>query len=183
MAMAAWLMWGAKLKWFNSLLAGFFFVGGIISVGIGVVIFPFSLIGLIILIGILGFTPLFTSIILFRNAFRAYQTAKPFLEKGVLVRSFALTAIFSAVIPAAVNMEINKLINGINNGDAAEIRKNAQILKYVMPIVNLDKMTLRYHRAAPDQIETEEMKAIAEAYKQLRNEDIRTKSHVLMDYK
>lgn len=180
MAMSAWLIWGAKLKWLNALLAGLFLVGGIISLAIGIVLLPISLIGLIVLIGALGFTPLFTAIVFLRNAFRAYQISKPFLDSGVLVRSFALTAIFSAVTPAVINVEINKLLKEIEIGDAQTIRKNAQILKYILPLVDLDKIISRYRRAAPDQIETEEMKAIAEAYKQLKGEDIKTKSRVLM---
>jgi hypothetical protein len=103
MAMAAWLIWGAKLKWLNAFLAGLFAVGSVISLIIGVLIAPISLIGLIVLIGILGFTPLFTSIVYLRNATRAFQTAKPFLEKKVLVYSFALAALVSAVVPYVLN--------------------------------------------------------------------------------
>lgn len=137
MAMLAWLMWGAKLKWVNALLAGLFLVSGLISLTIGIILFPFSLFCSLFLIGILGFTPLFTSIIFFRNASRAYQAAKPFFDSGVLVRSFALAAIFSAVVPAVINMEINKLINEMKIGDAQTIQKNTQILKYISPIVDL----------------------------------------------
>ena len=136
MAMSAWLIWGAKLKWFNAFSAGLFLVVGIISVGIGVVIFPYSLLGLIILIGALGFTPLFTSLVFIRNTFRAYQVAKPFLDGGVLIRSFALAAIFSAVVPVVINLEIVRFINEMENGDAQTIEKNTRILKYVSPIVN-----------------------------------------------
>ncbi len=71
MAMAAWLIWGEKLKWLNGFLAGLFFLGGVISLGVGIVLFPFSFVGLIILIGALGFTPLLTAVIYLRNAFRA----------------------------------------------------------------------------------------------------------------
>ncbi len=136
MAMSAWLIWGAKLKWFNAFSAGLFLVVGIISGCIGVIIFPYSLMGLIILIGALGFTPLFTSLVFIRNTFRAYQSAKPFLDGGVLVRSFALAAIFSAVVPAVINLEIVKLINEMKNGDAQTIEKNTRILKYISPIVD-----------------------------------------------
>lgn len=110
MAMAAWLIWGAKLKWLNAFLAGLFVVGGFISLGIGIIIFPISLIGLFFyFIGALGFTPLFTAVVFLRNSIRSYQSAKPFLEKRVLVYSFLLSAIFSAVVPSVINVEINKL--------------------------------------------------------------------------
>lgn len=181
MAMAAWLIWGAKLKWFNAFLAGLFLVSGIISLGIGLVLFPFSMLGLLILIGALGFTPLFSSVVFLRNAFRAFQMAKPFLEKGVLIRSFALAAIFSAVVPSVINLEIKRVLDEMEKGDAQTIRANSRILKYAVPIINLDKLALRYHRSAPDQGETEEMRTIADVYKELTGEDIETKGRILID--
>lgn len=108
MAMSAWLIWGEKLKWLNAFLAGLFIVGSFISFGIGIIIFPISLIGLIVLIGALGFTPLFSAIVFLRNSIRAYRAAKPFLEKKILVYSFLLSALFTAVIPSVINVEVNK---------------------------------------------------------------------------
>ena len=109
MAMWAWLIWGEKLKWLNAFLAGLFIVGSFISFGIGIIIFPISLIGLFFyFIGALGFTPLFSAIVFLRNSIRAYRAAKPFLEKKILVYSFLLSALFSAVIPSVINVEVNK---------------------------------------------------------------------------
>ncbi len=140
MAMSARLIWGEKLKWLNAFLAGLFAVGAVISLGIGVVLLPLSLLGLIIVIGILGFTPLFTAIIYFRSAFRAYQSAKPFLEKRVLRNAFALSLIFSFVVPYVVNIEIKKSVDAMLDGDAQTIRSNARTLKYVAPITNFDAL-------------------------------------------
>ena len=170
MAMLAWLMWGAELKWFSAFLAGLFLVSGIISLGIGIVLFPFSLIGLIFLIGILGFTPLFTAIVFLRNAFRAFQTAKPFLEKGVLIRAFVLAAIFSAVVPAIINIEIKRILDEMVNGDAQTIHDNARILKYMAPITNFDALTFNYSRKYDAQC-TEQTNAIGEEYKNLTGKD------------
>lgn len=136
MAMSARLIWGEKLKWLNAFLAGLFFVGAAISLGIGVVLLPLSLLGLVMLIGILGFTPLLTSLVYFRAANRAYQSAKPFLEKRVLRSTFVLSAIFSVVVPYVVNVEIKKTMDEMINGDAATVRADAQRLKYVAPLIN-----------------------------------------------
>lgn len=181
MAMAAWLIWGAKLKWLNAFLAGLFAVGGLISLGIGIVIFPVSLLGLIILIGVLGFAPLFSAMVYLRNALRAYQSAKPFLENGVLINSFILSAILSVVIPSVANVQIKKTIDEMNKGGAQTIRTNAQSLKYLVPIVNLDSLALRYHRVQPKERDTEEMKAIAEVFRELTGEDIENNFRGLFD--
>jgi hypothetical protein len=54
LAMMAWLIWGEKLKGLSGILSGLFAVGGVISLGIGIILFPFSLIGLVLIIGALG---------------------------------------------------------------------------------------------------------------------------------
>jgi hypothetical protein len=108
MAMIAWLLWGDKLKGLNGALAGLFMVGALVSLAIGIVLFPFSLIGSIMLIGALGFTPLFTSIVFFRNSARAYRSAKEFLEPILLTHLFAVSALFSAIVPYVFQAEMTK---------------------------------------------------------------------------
>ncbi len=123
MAMSAWLIWDAKLKWLNGFLAGLFAVVSFISLGIGIVILPLSLIGLIVLIGVLGFTPLFCAVVFLRNSIRAYRTAEPFLEKRVLAYSFLLSALFSIVVPSVLNAEIKKLKHAKMNDDNSTLTR------------------------------------------------------------
>lgn len=140
MTTSAQLIWGEKLKWLNAFSAGLFAVGAAISFCIGICLLPLSLIGLVFIIGILGFTPLFTSMVYLRNAIRSYHSAKPFVEKRVLRNAFVLSAIFSFVVPYVVNVEIKKAMNEMINGDAQTIRSNARKLKYVAPITNFDAL-------------------------------------------
>jgi hypothetical protein len=108
MAMIAWLLWGDKLKGLNGVLAGLFLTGGAVSLAIGIVLFPFSLIGSIVVIGALGFTPLLTSVVFLRNSARAYRSAKEFLEPTLLKHLFAVSALFSAIVPYVFQAEIRK---------------------------------------------------------------------------
>ena len=181
MAMSAWLIWGAKLKWLNAFLAGLFLIGGIVSLCIGIVLFPMSLLGLIILIGALGFTPLFAAVIYLRNAFRAYEAAKPFFQKSVLVNSFVLGAIFSAVVPFVINVQIKNILDEMINGDAPAVRANGQKLKFVLPLANLDGLALQYHRTKREERNTEKMRTIVEIYKEMTGEDLEEKARILMD--
>jgi hypothetical protein len=107
-SMIAWLLFGRKLKWLSGVLAGLFAVGGVTSLALGIVLFPFSLIGLLLVIGALGFTPLLTSIAFLRNSARAYRSAKQFFEPTLLKNIFAVSALFSAVIPYVFQVEIRK---------------------------------------------------------------------------
>lgn len=105
-AMAAWLIFGEKLKWLNGFLAGLFFLGGVISLLIGICLFPLSFIGLFVLIGALGFTPLFTAVIYLRNAFRTFHASKMFLVKAVRIYAFTFGIIFSASLAWTINAYI-----------------------------------------------------------------------------
>jgi hypothetical protein len=173
MSMMAFLIWGKKLKWLNAFLAGLFLVGGFISLGVGVVLFPFSVLGLIMLIGILGFTPLFSAFVFLRNSYRAGVSAKPFLDGKVLIHSLALTAILSIVIPSVANVRIKRALNRLTKGNAQTIRYEAQNLKYIVPLVNTTALVNRYRYEKSD----EEKQALAEAYQTLTGENIKTKTN------
>src|SRR5690606_25475138 len=105
MAMTAFLLWGERLRGLNSLFAGLFLFGAIVSFLVGIILFPFSLLGLVLLIGALGFTPLLSSIVYVRNARRAFRAASNVLTNGVLIRTAVLGAIFGAMVPLTLNWE------------------------------------------------------------------------------
>jgi hypothetical protein len=105
MANMAWLLWGERLKWVNAPMSGLLATSSLAAFAIGIVLFPFSVLGLVFaLIGALGFIPLFTSFVLLRNSIRTFRTAKLSLEKHLLINSFALAAVASAVIPYLINL-------------------------------------------------------------------------------
>ena len=110
MAMIAWLLWGERLKGFGVLVSGVLAAGAAISLVIGLILFPFSFLGLIVLIGIFGFTPLFTSVVFWRNSLRAYLAAKPYFESGLLTRTVGLVMLSALVIPIIVNAALEKNI-------------------------------------------------------------------------
>lgn len=107
MAMMAWLIWGKKLKELNAVLAGLFIFGSLVSLVVGILLSPFSLIGIVWVIGILGFVPLFSAFVYLRNGVRALRQAGTLLEKRVLVGTVVLSAVFSAVIPWTINIEVD----------------------------------------------------------------------------
>ena len=178
MAMAAWLIFGEKLKWLNGFLAGLFFFGGLISLAVGIVLFPFSVMGLIVLIGALGFTPLFTAVIFLRNAFRALHASKGFLAKEVRIYAFAFGLIFSASLTWTINSEIKKSLRWIEIGNPQIAYDESRKLRYVAPLVNFDNLVLIYHQLPR---ESEKSKMIAEIYKELTGEDIKYREIRVMD--
>ncbi len=161
-AMSIFLVWGKELKWLNGFLSGLFVIGGIISLIVGILLIPFSLIGLILLIGVLGFTPFFSSFVFIRNSFRAYDFAKPHFEGKTLVRAFILSAMFSLITPVVVNSEINRMLENLVKGDVNTIRKNTKYLKLVSAITNFESLLRTYKMD-----EGYEKEEISKAYEEL----------------
>jgi hypothetical protein len=175
MALMAWLIWGAKLKWLGGALAGLFLVGGVVSLGIGVILLPFSVVGLIVAVGALGFTPLFTSLVYLRNSLRAYESARPFLEKRVLVNLYYLSLILCSVIPSVANVQIKETLDEMLRGDAQTIRSNGRKLKFVAPIVNFDVLVERY-RFKGNETERE---VLVEEYERLAGKNARKRGQFM----
>lgn len=163
MSLLAFLLWGAKLKWLNGFLSGLFAVGAAISFGIGVFLFPFSVIGLIILIGALGFTPLFTSFVYARNSVRAYRNAKPFAKPKLLFNSIALSAILSLSLPILVNRKIETGLQTMRNSDAQTVRATARRLKFVAPLIDVKRLNW----SSCGQENSPKAQAMIEAYQDL----------------
>ena len=137
MAMMAWLIWGDRLKSFVSILGGLFLLGSAISFIVGVMLFPLSLLGLII-IGALGFTPLLTGIVYLRNGVRALRSAKAYFPGHTLIYPSVLVVIFGFTIPFVINVEIDRSIQKIKFGDENVAAAEARKLRLLSPLVNFD---------------------------------------------
>lgn len=172
MGLLAFKLWGEKLKWLNGLLSGLFAAGATVSLIVGIVLFPFSVMGLVVLIGILGFTPLFTAFVYWRNAVRAHKTALPILGRALSARTMILAALFSLTIPAVLNANIENQLKIMKTGNAEEIRRAAQKLKYVAPLADFSSLRNNFgeYDANGMFIENEESRAFEESYKMLTGE-------------
>jgi hypothetical protein len=171
--MAAWLLFGSKLRWLNGFLAGLFFLGGVVSLCVGIVLFPFSFIGLFVLIGALGFTPLLTAITYLRNALRVFDASKMFLVKSVRNYAFGFGIVFSASLAVAINGEVTHAYQNLEFGDAQAVYAEQTRLRLLTPLVNSDEL-VRIYQNAPDN--PEKQQALADVYKALTGKNIKETS-------
>jgi hypothetical protein len=160
--MMLFLMFGSKLNRFNAVLAGLFTVVSAISLTIGVVLFPLSLIGLLFIIGILGFTPLFAGFVYARNSFRAFNFAKIPLNKTLLWNLVLVSAIFSFAVPYVFDSNVTAILNNIKSGDSTAIRENKNLIWYVSPFVNFDSLALETCETVDDKSKNEFREAVYE---------------------
>jgi hypothetical protein len=172
MAMIGWLLFGKRLKWLNAFLAGLFGIGAVISFALGLLLLPFSVMGLMLLIGVLGFTPFFSGAVYLRNAFWAFRAALPFLEKRLVISSFLLAAVFSVTVPWTVNMHIKRELDRIQSGNAEEIGAAASRLRYVWPLVDAEPLASQYYRGSEAERRSDRVRALAAAYEELSGKDI-----------
>lgn len=103
MSMAAWLLWGQKLGDLRPYIGGLFLAGSVISLIVGVILIPYSLMGMFILIGLLGFTPLISSFVYLRNGLRAISGAKLELPTDVVYRAVVISALYTLIVPFVLN--------------------------------------------------------------------------------
>ncbi len=149
--MMLFLLFGKKLGWFNAVLGGLFMVGAAISLIVGIWIFPLSLIGLIFLIGALGFTPLFAAFVYARNSFRAISYAKLTTRKNLLYNLVSVSAIFSFVLPYVFYVNVKASLREMESGNPTVILENKRKLQYFAPLINVDKLALKSCGSADDE--------------------------------
>jgi hypothetical protein len=167
--MVTWLLWRERLGGLSGLFAGVFFVASGLSLAVGIVLLPFSLIGLVVLIGALGFTPLFTGVIFLRNGVRALRSAKLGLPKSKLVYASIVGALWGLAIPFALQMEVSKSLDLIARGTPETIQVQGWKLRLLAPIVDAGQVREAYWSAPSHSPERREMKTL---YYQLTGKQI-----------
>lgn len=103
MGTMAWLIWGERLGNLLPFLSGLLAVSAVCSLIIGLILFPFSMMGLAFLIGALGFTPLLSSAVFFRASVNAFQSRPASADRLTAWHSFMLGALVAIVLPLLAN--------------------------------------------------------------------------------
>jgi hypothetical protein len=172
LSMSAWLLWGRRLGWVAAPLAGFFIAGSFISFIVGIILLPLSLIGMLILIGFLGFTPLLSGFVFLRNGVRALNVANAFLEHRIVWQSATLAAMFGLIVPYVVNVQISNLIDDVVRADYHTMRRSAAKLELVRPLVSFGAVRHRYYESEWDLRKTEHFREMARIYERNTGETI-----------
>jgi len=120
LSMMAWLLWGKRVGWLAPWMAGTFFSASLVSLAIGIALFPISLIGLIVIVGLLGFTPLFFSLVYFRSGMRALRFALAQYEKSTVLHVVAFSALMSLAVPAIAQKHLGPSIRSLLNSNPIE---------------------------------------------------------------
>jgi hypothetical protein len=181
LTLSLWLILGRRTGSVSGIIAGVLLAGSLCSLIIGILILPLSIVGMLLLIGVLGFTPFFTSFVYLRNSVRSFNVAKTDLRQTKL-RAFLLLGTLLVIGPSVLaNWQINHIItesmNELLRGDARSADSATQTLRYVAWAADIDQLVWAYFK------ETDQTRKgnLARAYKEITGIDIETRLARSMD--
>ncbi|HEX8177994.1 MAG TPA: hypothetical protein VF525_00485 [Pyrinomonadaceae bacterium] len=168
------------------ILGGIMLAGGIFALVVGLVILPFSLIGLVFYgIGIFGFAPFITAVLYLRNGRRALRYARAQAPPpGRRVAPVLLSALLTIVLPALAQWRVTHMraqaLSALVEGDTTQAAMAVNRLKYIHWLA-LDEgygpLLLAYRRNS----DAAQRARIASAYKQLTGAEIVARGNWLDD--
>jgi hypothetical protein len=104
-----WLTFRARTGLLSGFLGGVLLAGGIFCIALGAILAPYSLLGLIVGIGILGFTPFLTSFVYFRNGYRAVMKSSA-VDAPIPVSAIVLGCLIALAGPFVVSKRIERFV-------------------------------------------------------------------------
>jgi hypothetical protein len=123
-ALCAWPLTAGRLA---AALAGVMLAGAAFSFLVGLAIVPYSLIGLLFLIGVLGFVPFLTAFVYLRNAWRAAaglgRAGPPKVAAAALACGFVFALGAPGVVHVSVTKEVAAALADVRAGRELSTRK------------------------------------------------------------
>jgi hypothetical protein len=179
--LAVWLLYGGKFKSAALLAGGALMAGALFSFLIGVVILPFSLIGLLYVIGIFGFIPFLTAFVYSRNAVRALQAQPKGLRFQWAFVLATIAAVYVIGLPAVVSLGTARVAtvwtSEVLYGDEQDAESAAQRLRWlpIVPERSLNQLLWAYEREDnPDR-----RRLLAQRYREITGDDIERRSRII----
>lgn len=127
-------------------VAGILMGGAIMSIALGIVMLPFTVIGMLIIVGFLGLTPFFTGFVFLRNAIRCWKQSSrlPSPTPALLRATVGLLLIVG--VPAALHGSVAHLtrqaITGIESGSEQDFTRSVHTLKWLF--YSTDELAFAY---------------------------------------
>jgi hypothetical protein len=168
------LAFGTRLGSWNGPVAGALFAGSLFAGGLGLVLLPFSLIGLFFVVGILGFVPFLTAAVYYTNAVEACRQAPGGMR---LAGSALLGALLVISVPVAAQAQVYLTVRSVIRDFAAGNPQALAKLRVWYRFAPRDSLVWSYV-AEQDQVRKQRL---ADAYKELTGEDVESRLAQLSD--
>lgn len=178
-----WLVLGAGSELANAMIGGALMVGGVFCFAIGLLLLPFSVMGLMVAIGILGFTPFMAALVYLRNGWRALRS--PAKQPSVFTRATggACGLLLVAGIPLALSMQIRsavlKSVDYIIRADPVHAPQAAQQLAVLKYFASSD--IERIPQAYLSERDESRKQLMRSYYREITGEDLEDRIRILQD--
>jgi len=181
--LVAWFCLDRNLDSFRPVISGVFVAGAAFSTLIGVIILPFSLMGLLFIIGLAGFTPFLTAFVYLRNGFRAFpgrmNGGNRELRWPIAVVSGFVAISLATVVSYQVSSAISRSVQEVLQGDSDRAEAAAAQIKWIpfVPKESLDEIVRTYEQE-PD---NKKKAVLRNFYEDLTGQDIDQRLRILND--
>jgi len=156
----AWIATRACPTFFAGLLT----VGFFIALGFAVPLVPISIMGLIVIIGVLGFTPWFTAFTFLRNANRALVASRSKSENGWLasLAGFVLALAIPCCVQLYVNIAVEDAVLQVMSGKPTDVVEGTRTLRQLSFMIDPKAIT---RRIDGDRLTQSHIDRLAQAYR------------------
>lgn len=183
LALCVWLVARGRLGEWATAAGGVLLAGALFCYAVGLVLLPFSIVGLIFIVGALGFTPFLTGFVYLRNGARAVRLARNTLSfranfVGALVVGAALAFGVPALVGAGVSRFVNASVEGLlAGGSLSEAEYGALRLASWLTDEEFDRLAWAYNA----ETDPARKARLAAAYRAATGGDAETRVYVLSD--
>lgn len=177
-----WRTFRLKLRPYAPAFAGFFITAAIFSTVIGLAILPYTVIGLVLVVGVLGFIPFLTAFVFLRTGIRATRiqvtAASLRLRFAVAVLSGVLVIALPMFTNMAVETAIDATVDSMIAGDGTQAQLAAIRLRKFQFVPG--KYTDRIAVAYSHEIDPVKRSTFNAVYRDITGEDLEIRHQMMM---
>jgi hypothetical protein len=178
-----WLLVRAGFRFWNEAVGAGLMLGGAFCLLLGIVLAPFSVMGLMLGIGVFGFVPFLTGISYLRNGYRALQSprteAAGLTTAGTVVIGSAFVVGAPVLSGLAIHQYVDSTVDEIVQGDSSHAAAAAHRISPLTIFVGVEseKIVVAYQQAS----DPARKKLLRDCYQQITGEDIEEHIRIIND--
>jgi hypothetical protein len=178
-----WLLSGTGYRSLNDAIGGALICGGVFCLGAGLVLLPFSLMGLAFGVGLFGFTPFLNAFVYLRNGARAFHHRRRDLSIATRASALLIACLVVLIVPVILGATIQKAVRSsvdeIISGDPQHAIAAAHRLTPLRFFVGSEcERLVRAYIATNDPARKEFLK---DCYQEITGESIEERIRILND--
>jgi hypothetical protein len=181
--LSLWLGARAGFQLWNDLSGTALLVGGVFCLAVGVILMPLSLMGLMIGIGVFGFTPFLTGIVYLRNGVRALRSPRTdtsiFNRAATILLSSLVVIGAPLLLSVAIHRTVERSVDEIVHGDAPHATAAAHRIGPLRYFVGAEsnQIVTAYLQAT----EPTRKQLLRNCYREITGEDIDVRLRIMDD--